>query len=177
MCMTVKVLALSALVMVMVGPPLLSESAPQPGSGPADAAAVKQFDDAIAQYLALRQALRSEVAGPVKESTAVQLNNGEKWEANRETTEGIHRMEMLTSDFKGAGNAEEVLALKNQMEFEFNQILEQCTMTGEAHNQLHNYLIPLKAMINKIDTGNAHEQEKNFREMQHYLEMYSSFFS
>jgi hypothetical protein len=111
------------------------------------------------------------------ELAAVQLNNGEKWEANRETTEGIHRMEMLTNDFKGSGNAEEVQALKNQMQFEFNQILEQCTMTGEAHNQLHNYLIPLKGMIDKIDAGNVKEQERNFQEMQHYLELYGSFFS
>lgn len=76
MRMTGNVLALSALVMVMVGQPVQTESAPQPGSSPSgDLAAIKQFDDAIAQYLALRQALRSEVPGPVKESTAVQLNN------------------------------------------------------------------------------------------------------
>ena len=68
--------ALLALVMIMAGAPLQSVSAPQPGSSPpADAAAIKQFDDAIAQYLALRQALRSEVPGPVKDSTALQLNN------------------------------------------------------------------------------------------------------
>ena len=67
--------ALLALMM-MIGPPLQSGSAPQPGtSPPADAAAIKQFDDAIAQYLALRQALRSEVPGPIKDSTALQLNN------------------------------------------------------------------------------------------------------
>ena len=68
--------ALLTMVMMMVGPPPQSESAPQPGSSPAaDAAAIKEFDDAIAQYLALRQALRSEVPGPVKDSTAVQLNS------------------------------------------------------------------------------------------------------
>lgn len=68
--------ALLTLVMMMVGPPPQSVSAPQPGSSPPDdAAAIKQFDDAIAQYLALRQALRSEVPGPVKDSTAVQLNS------------------------------------------------------------------------------------------------------
>ena len=76
MYMTGNVLAVSALVMMIVGGPPLLESAPQLGSSPpADAAAVKQFDDAIAQYLALRKALQSEVPGPVKESTAVQLNN------------------------------------------------------------------------------------------------------
>jgi hypothetical protein len=73
---TEAVPALLALVMIMVGAPPQSVSGPQPGSSlPADAAAIKQFDDAIAQYLALRQGLRSEVAGPVKDSTALQLNN------------------------------------------------------------------------------------------------------
>ena len=73
---TVAVLALLTLVTMMVGPPPQSVSAPQPGSSPpADAAAIKEFADAIAQYLALRQALLSEVPGPVKDSTAVQLNS------------------------------------------------------------------------------------------------------
>ena len=40
---------------------------------PADAAAIKQFDAAIAKYLALRQGLLEEVRGPVPESTSTQL--------------------------------------------------------------------------------------------------------
>jgi hypothetical protein len=63
-----------ALAIVIVGSEWVTESAPQPGSTPpADAAAIKQFDEAIARYLALRQALRGEVPGPVKDSTASQL--------------------------------------------------------------------------------------------------------
>ena len=45
---------------------------------PADAkaeAALKQFDRAIADYMAMRNRLRSEVAGPVKNSTSSQVNN------------------------------------------------------------------------------------------------------
>ena len=41
----------------------------------ADAAAIKQFDAAIAKYMALRQRLRSEVSGPVKDSSSSQINN------------------------------------------------------------------------------------------------------
>lgn len=40
----------------------------------ADAAAMKQFDDAIAGYVALRQGLRAEVRGPVKDSSSSGLN-------------------------------------------------------------------------------------------------------
>lgn len=41
---------------------------------PADAAAIKQFDAAIAKYLALRQRLLQEVRGPIPESTSTELN-------------------------------------------------------------------------------------------------------
>jgi hypothetical protein len=44
-------------------------------AGTAEAAAMKQFDDAIAKYMALRRGLRSEVAGPVKNSTSSQVTN------------------------------------------------------------------------------------------------------
>ena len=41
----------------------------------ADAAAIKQFDDAIAKYMALRQTLRGEASGPVKNSSSTELND------------------------------------------------------------------------------------------------------
>lgn len=69
------------LAMVVVG--MLVGQPSQPwASGPqgstqasADAVALKQFDDAIAKYMALRQRLRSEVSGPVKNSSSSQMNN------------------------------------------------------------------------------------------------------
>jgi hypothetical protein len=42
---------------------------------PAEAAAIKQFDTAIATYMAMRTKLRTEVTGPVKDSTASQVTN------------------------------------------------------------------------------------------------------
>jgi hypothetical protein len=76
MNLTWNPLALLTLAIVMLGSPRVSVSAPQPGSNPpADGAAIRQFDEAIAQYLVLRESLRSEVPGPVKDSTARQLNN------------------------------------------------------------------------------------------------------
>lgn len=40
----------------------------------ADAAAMKQFSDAVAVYIALREGLRNEVPGPVKNSSSSELN-------------------------------------------------------------------------------------------------------
>ena len=50
---------------------LTSSAAAQSG----DAAALKQFDAAIAKYMAMRQKLASEVSGPVKNSSSTQVNN------------------------------------------------------------------------------------------------------
>jgi hypothetical protein len=41
----------------------------------ADAAAIKQVEVAIAKYMGMRQGLRSEVRGPVKNSSSTQLND------------------------------------------------------------------------------------------------------
>ena len=49
-------------------------TASQPDAS-ADAAAVKQFETAIANYMAMRHKLGSEVRGPVKDSSSAQLTN------------------------------------------------------------------------------------------------------
>jgi hypothetical protein len=64
---------LFALAVAQPSLPLAFTQATAPGSS--DAAAVKQFDAAIARYMAMRQGLHSEVAGPVKNSSSTQLND------------------------------------------------------------------------------------------------------
>ena len=73
---TRKLLAV-VVIAIMVSPlSLLWAAAPQAAAGAsAEAAAVKQFDAAIARYMALRRKLRSEVSGPVKNSSSSQVTN------------------------------------------------------------------------------------------------------
>ena len=74
----------------------------------------------------------------------VALNNGAKWEANVETTQGIGYMVGLAGDMPVHPTLEDFRALHKKLNLKFQTILQQCTMTGEAHNQLHNSLMPLK---------------------------------
>lgn len=106
----------------------------------------------------------------------VSLNDGAKWEANLETTRGIGIMQGLLGEFPGNATEEDYRALHNKLSTGFQSILQKCTMTGEAHNQLHNYLMPLKAMIDKLGTENLLHCQKTFAEMQGYLMKYSHFF-
>lgn len=72
-----KLLSFALVGIVMSVPSLLWASSPQaaPSSSAAEAAAIKQFDAEIAKYMRLRQKIRSEVQGPVKNSSSSQVNN------------------------------------------------------------------------------------------------------
>lgn len=61
------------LGMTLLGPPQVQPQEVRPA--PADAAAVQQFDAAIADYVAMRRRLREEIPSPVPNSSSVELNN------------------------------------------------------------------------------------------------------
>src|SRR5690606_14851113 len=82
-------------------------------------------------------------AGLIPLTDEVKLDNGEKWIANVETTEGIDNM-LSIIEKEESKETSDYVALKGSLDKEFNVVLEKCTMTGESHDQLHNYLLPLK---------------------------------
>jgi len=75
----------------------------------------------------------------------VELNEGTKWKVNIETIEGIKQMQVICA--ANAVYIKDVAPVSKALIDEFNLIFEKCTMTGPAHEQLHNYLLPLKAHI------------------------------
>lgn len=101
---------------------------------------------------------------------AVTLKNGQRWEANPETTTGIANMVALIDTHTATpGDAK---AVKAALEEEFGLIFERCTMTGEAHNQLHNYLIPIHQRFSGFEAGDANA----LAEMRSYLQTYADYF-
>lgn len=83
----------------------------------------------------------------------VQLDNGKKWKANPETITGINNMSTLVQN--GIIGKVEVAKLYDSLQVEFKAIFDKCTMTGESHNQLHNYLLPLKGQLDKLKAGSS----------------------
>jgi hypothetical protein len=100
------------------------------------------------------------------------LNNGNKWKANAETTEGIKKMMSLVNEYLKKGDTDSK-KLGESLEKEFTTVLQKCTMTGEAHEQLHNFLLPLKAKIDKLKETNNVEF---VNEIQTYLNNYNNYF-
>ena len=107
---------------------------------------------------------------PKNTPTKVSLNDGQLWEANPETTAGIKALQQIISDSKSDESAS---VLKEKLDAEFALIFKNCTMKGESHDQLHNYLLPLKWKINTIEETNKEEIKK---EISAYLEEYPLYF-
>ncbi len=105
-------------------------------------------------------------------SVNVQLNAGEKWTANQETTQGINNMVKIV---EGGLESEDpkMPKLKGALEQELKTIYAKCTMTGTAHDQLHNYLLPLKEKIDKVAES---ENKIILIELQSYLSVYPNYF-
>jgi hypothetical protein len=108
--------------------------------------------------------------------SSVQLNNGTKWQANPETTTGINNMIQILSDFQEGENASDYVMLKKNLEAEFTMIFEKCTMTGDAHDQLHNYLMPLKDLLAKLESSDAIVSSTVVADTDEHLQLYGEYF-
>ena len=85
---------------------------------------------------------------------AVELDaNGKRWQANPETTAGISRMQAILANYEGRNSAEDRQAMRAELEAAFQDIFAQCTMKGEAHDQLHNYLFPMKELFEQLESS------------------------
>jgi hypothetical protein len=114
---------------------------------------------------------RAELNNPKKEKT-LQLNNGNNWSANPETTAGIERMLEIINDV----NLEHATMGRN-LNLEMKTIFAECTMKGEAHDQLHLYLIPLvKLFRNLKEETNPEQATIKQLEIKQYLDTYHTYF-
>ena len=102
--------------------------------------------------------------------SGVLLDDGKKWIANPETTMGIRAMLKAIQNHEVAQQVEK---LKTTLENEFQMIFQKCTMTGPPHDQLHNYLLPLKE---KISALNEKSDPGKILEINNYLLGYDTYF-
>jgi hypothetical protein len=106
----------------------------------------------------------------------VSLNNEELWLANPETTEGILKMKKRMFLFKDTESIETYSILKTGLEEDFTELFQKCTMKGEAHNQLHNYLFPILDLFEGLESSNLAICKNSFSELNIHLEEYSNYF-
>ncbi len=110
------------------------------------------------------------------ESTNIQLDNGKRWIANPETKIGIENMISIMSSFEEKDNVDAFGPLTISLKSEFSMIFKKCTMTGEAHNQLHNFLLPIKGLLETLPSNNLHLSQERYNKLNNDLKEFKKYF-
>lgn len=100
----------------------------------------------------------------------VQLDKGQRWTANIETTEGVNRMLAMVNGYDPASPD---TLLKSRLVAEFNEIFAKCTMTGMAHQQLHKFLAPVHGILDKMGAMPTAAELSQIRD---HLKTYGNYF-
>ena len=109
-------------------------------------------------------------------AAALSFNDGGKWSANPETTAGIDRMRSLISGFNTVTDPSTHPQLVAGLEREYADIIKNCTMTGEAHNQLHNFLAPINKLMEPLKSGDPQVVKAALIKLDNHLKTYSAYF-
>ncbi len=123
-------------------------------------------------------------ATPEKTTTTVEtiehslvLNNGTRWIANSETTKGVAKITQRMHAFSGKNTVADYAILTDDLKGIFLQIFQECTMTGEAHNQLHNFLIPINELFTPLASSDLATCQKSFNALQAHVKQYKIYFN
>ena len=84
------------------------------------------------------------------------LNNGAKWNSDESTYTGMQRLEMTLTNFKNDNedpSSTDYNKLGNALANINKDIISQCSMKGEDHDQLHVLLAPMLANVDVIKNG------------------------
>lgn len=109
-------------------------------------------------------------------SEGLTLNNESKWVANPETTAGISDMQAAVNEYLQGNNDLTCAQLSAGLTATFDGIISDCTMTGEAHEQLHHYILPLKQEITALSTAEGSACNEQVVHLGDYLAAYSDYF-
>lgn len=109
-------------------------------------------------------------------SDGISLNDGEKWQVNAEMKPHIEKGKKILQEYQSAGGSD-YKALAEKLENQNAELIKSCTMDGESHNQLHNWLLPHMKLITKLkEAGSASDAEQVIRELENSFKTYENYF-
>lgn len=101
------------------------------------------------------------------------LDDGDLWLANPETTAGVKNMQQIVEDYKSR-NQSPSITMGDSLQEQLNTIFAECTMKGEAHNQLHNYLLPLLDLVDGVKDQEVTADQ--YSALNEHLNLYFDYF-
>lgn len=106
----------------------------------------------------------------------IQLDGKSKWLANKETTQGVNNMLNILENTT-VGPEMNFKALGTKLKSEINVVVQECSMKGPSHDNLHVFLMPLIEKVDALQQENDIEKNKALVASIFYnLEAYATYF-
>ena len=106
------------------------------------------------------------------ESETIQLNNGEKWKVDDNMMLHIRNMEKDVVHFDQEKSTNYSL-LANKLKTNIDILTSNCTMKGQAHDELHKWLVPY---IELVDSFSKEKSANQFIEIQNSFKTFNQYF-
>jgi len=108
---------------------------------------------------AAHEANHSEAHEHADHDLGIELNNGEVWKVDDNMMVFIQQMDTEVTAFAGK-NYDDYQVLAMNLTENIDKLTANCTMTGQAHDELHKWLLPY------IDTVNDFAKAENEKDAQ-----------
>ncbi len=110
------------------------------------------------------------------EGEATELNNGQKWKVDENMMVYIVQIEKDVTGF-GGSTMEEYKQLASGLEQNIEQLTSNCTMEGQAHDELHKWLLPFIELSEQFSaSATEQEAENNYGQIKLSLEDFHRYF-
>lgn len=106
------------------------------------------------------------------ESETIQLNNGEKWKVDDNMMLHIRNMEKDVVHFDQEKSTNYSL-LADKLKTNIDILTSNCTMKGQAHDELHKWLVPY---IELVDSFSKEKSANQFTEIQNSFKTFNQYF-
>jgi hypothetical protein len=107
------------------------------------------------------------------------LNNGNKWMVVPDMMAFIRTMENGVNEFSKNENptSDEYQQLAVLIDENIRKLTSNCTMEGQAHDELHKWLLPFIELSEKFDVAtDINEQEDIYQEFKKSYETFNTYF-
>lgn len=110
------------------------------------------------------------------ESEAIELNNGQKWKVDENMMVYIVQIEKDITGFNGS-IMEEYRQLASGLEHNIEQLTSNCTMEGQAHDELHKWLLPFIELSEQFSAAATQQDaEKYYWQIKTSMEDFHRYF-
>ena len=110
------------------------------------------------------------------ESEAIELNNGEKWQVNANMITHIRNMENDVISFAKV-EQKDYKVLSEKLQASIDLLTSNCTMTGQAHDELHKWLLPYMDLVEELSEAiNEAEALQQFENIQTSFTTFNQYF-